>query len=388
MTLTYAGPRRRTRVLGWAGLGVAVILVASIGGLLASSTTWTERGSLDPESAGPGGARAIVRVLEQQGIEVRVARDRAAASAALAGADATLALPDAPGLSEGAVRELAEGARDVVLLQPQSRTLRLLLPGSAAAGAFADETLAPGCDDPRARRAGDILAGELFTPGPEVAACYRLGDAYALLTAATDDDRTITAVDGRALLANDAVDEAGNAALALSLLGARPTLVWYVPSPGDADAEPPTLGELTPGWVTPAIVLLVLAGVLAGIWRGRRFGPLVSETLPVTVRASETTIGRGRLYARSRDTAHAATQLRAAAVRRLSRTLGLGPTASAAAVADAAARRLATDPGPVRAVLLAETPGTDRELVDFSDRLHDLEAAVRAAVRPEGPPHE
>ncbi|KAA9152285.1 DUF4350 domain-containing protein [Microbacterium lushaniae] len=374
---------RRTRVLAWAGFVAAVIVVAIAGGLLAQSAAWSERGVLDPESAGPDGARAVVRVLEAEGIEVRVARDRAAAAAALAGSDATLALPDAPGLSDAAVRELVAGAGDVVLLEPRSRTLRLLLPGSTPAGAFADEEVSPACGFPPARRAGDIVAGELFAPATDGQACYRVDDGYALVTA-TQDGRSVTAVDGRTLLANDGVDRAGNAALALALLGARPTLVWYVPSPADADGAAPTLGELTPPWVTPAIVLLLVAGAAAALWRGRRFGPLVAETLPVTVRGSETTAGRARLYARARDTAHTAEQLRSAALARLRRILSLGPHAAPAAVADAAAARLSEDPAAVRRLLLADAPATDRELVDFSDRLHDLEAAVAAAARPEG----
>ncbi len=41
-------------------------------------------------------------------------------------------------------------------------------------------------------------------------------------------------------------------------------------------------------------------GIAAAFWRGRRFGPLVVENLPVTVRASETMLGRARLYEKSR----------------------------------------------------------------------------------------
>ena len=42
------------------------------------------------------------------------------------------------------------------------------------------------------------------------------------------------------------------------------------------------------------------------LWRGRRLGPLVVEPLPVVVKAVESTQGRGRLYRRVRDRAHAA----------------------------------------------------------------------------------
>ena len=167
-------------------------------------------------------------------------------------------------------------------------------------------------------------------------------------------------------------------------MGRHPLVVWYVPGPGDTDLTgDPTLGELTPPWVSPVIVLLLVAGIVAGVWRGRRFGPLVPERLPVTVRASETTEGRARLYARSRDAVHALDQLRISALGRLSRLLGLGPAASAGEIADAAADRLGWDRRAVRGILIDELPANDADLVALRDRLRHLEEAVRQAVRPE-----
>ena len=89
----------------------------------------------------------------------------------------------------------------------------------------------------------------------------------------------------RRVFENEHVDEAGNAALAIGLLGASDELVWYLPGPADADAaEAPTLAELTPGWVSPVMVLAIVVAIAAGVWRGRRFGPLVVER-PARARA-------------------------------------------------------------------------------------------------------
>jgi hypothetical protein len=161
-------------------------------------------------------------------------------------------------------------------------------------------------------------------------------------------------------------------------------VVWYLPSLEEATGSgvPATLGDLTPGWVTPAIVVLAAAGIAAGVWRGRRFGPLVAESLPVTVRASETLEGRARLYSRAADPEHAAELLRAGAAGRLARLLGLPGGASPSEVADAAAARLGAPPQDVRDILLA-SPTTDAELVSRGERLRDLEAAVSAAVHSE-----
>ncbi|MGP3535425.1 DUF4350 domain-containing protein [Microbacterium sp. RD1] len=384
MTDTSAPPAapassRRRRILAWAGLAAAVVVVGLIGSALANGGA-TQRDALDPESVGPAGTRAVARVLEERGIDVRIARDRSAARSALESGNATLAFADPAGLSDSALRGLVADAADVVLLEPRTRTLGLLLDGSELAGAFADAELAAECREPVAASAGAVVVGELYTAAAGVVGCYPSDGGHGLLVSHSGN-RTISAVDARTLLANDSLDEAGNAALALGLLGSRPTLVWYVPSLADADAAPPTLGELTPAWVSPAIVLLLAAGIGAAVWRGRRFGPLVAETLPVTVRAAETTVGRGRLYARSGDAPHAAAQLRRATLARVGRALGLGPRVPAATVADAVLFRTGLDAPAVRSLLLTEIPRTDVELVEFDRRLRTLEADVRAALR-------
>ena len=128
----------------------------------------------------------------------------------------------------------------------------------------------------------------------------------------------------------------------------------------------------------------MLAGLVAGIARGRRFGPLVAERLPVTVRAGETDEGRGRLYAAAHDAPHAAAQLRRGAVRRLAGMVGLGPGDPADRVADAVADLLGADRRAVRGILLHDVPRTDGQLVELSDRLRGLESAVRARLHTPG----
>lgn len=377
-TATAAPSRRRARVV-WVLLAVGLVIVATGGLLLAGAGQWTGRDVLDPESAGPQGARALAQVLRGQGVEVVVVRDRAAARTALGRGEATLVLPDSPLLSDDGLRAVTDAATDVVLIDPRARGLRVLLPGSRPAGVAA-AALDPGCDLPEARRAGAVTVGALYAPGAEASGCYPSGDGFGLLWAPG-----VAAVDGRAAFTDEHLAAAGNAALGVGLLGRHPLVVWYVPSLGDSDlpAADPTLGELTPGWVTPAIALLALAGVLAAVWRGRRFGPLVSEPLPVTVRGAETTEGRAHLYERAHDTVHAADQLRRGALERIAKTLSLARTASPAEIADAAAARVVADRGVVHGILIDDFPRNDAELVALSDRLRDLETAVRRAARPE-----
>ncbi len=385
MSVARVRPRTRRRgSLGWAALAVGILAVALIGGTLVYGG-YTQRAILDPESAGADGTRAVVRVLEQRGVRVIVARDRAAAERALSGGGATLAMRDAPMLSDDGLRALTDRARNVVLLEPRTRALDVLLSGSALAGFGDDRAVDAVCDVPAAANARAAHVGELMTPGAGVQGCFPVDDGYGLLHAEADG-RTTTALDALAVLTNAALPREGNAALALAVLGQTDTLVWYLPSPADADraADAPTLGDLTPPWVTPGVVLLLVAALTAAVWRGRRFGPLVTERLPVTVRANETTEGRARLYAGARDAAHALDQLRRATRGRLERLLGLPARTDPLRVADAVAERLGADRARVRAILVDDRPRTDRDLVAAADRLRDLEASVRAAVRTEG----
>lgn len=386
MTAVIAPPTRRRVGAGWIALIAALSIVGLLGTLLVFGG-WTPRDALDPAAPAPDGTRAVTRLLEQQGVRVVVARDLAAAERELAAGPATLVMRDAPMLSDATLERLAESASDVVLIEPRSRSLDVLLAGSSLADVVDDRTVEPSCETPAARTAGPARTGELYLPGDGVTGCYPTDDAFGVLVR-ENGAGTVTAVDGFSVLTNRVLPLDGNAALALGLLGGSPTVVWYVPSPADADtgAEVPTIGDLTPTWVTPVMVLLLVAGVAAALWRGRRFGPLVTERLPVTVRANETTEGRARLYAASGDAAHALDELRRATRRRLVRRLGMSARTPAGQLADAVAERLGADRAVVHGILIDDLPRTDRDLVAASDRLRDLETSVDATLRTERTP--
>ncbi|MFD6697491.1 MULTISPECIES: DUF4350 domain-containing protein [unclassified Microbacterium] len=375
-------PRRVRRILGWV-LVVALVLVVAAAGLLLTSSSPAQRDALDPERPGPGGMQALAQILRQQGVTVEVVRSHADAAARLDD-ETTLVMSDPSPLTDAAVSQLVDAAHDVVLISPSSRMLRMLDLG-AYAFTSSPARVRAGCDVPAFAHVGTIAPGQLFLPDPGVTACF--GDAAegaAVLIAEGDDGRHAI-VDGAALFTNEHLAENGNAALGLALLGARPHVVWYVPSYDDSDRTdidvPKSLADLTPGWVTPVIVLGMITALLAAVWRGRRFGPLVSETLPVTVRASETMLGRARLTAKAADAAHAADALRAGTLSRLAAHLGLAARADPSAVADSAADRIRVDRADCRALLTGPLPGSDAELVPYARRLAELETAVENAVR-------
>lgn len=375
-------PGRLRRAAGWVLIAVLVLGVSLVGLQLAVQAP--QRDGFDPEGRGYNGTLALAELLRQQGITVTIERDRFAAARALDD-QSTLVLADPPALSDGAVEALLEEATSVVVLTGSSRMLRLLDLGSdAEASGTAPQDAS--CRLPELERVGDVTPGRLFTPKPGVTACFSGGDGAGLLVSEADERRRAI-IDGSRLFTNEHLATDGNAALGLALLGQQPHVVWYVPSYADTDladtADVDTLGSLTPPWVTPAILLLLLAGVAAGIWRGRRFGPLVVESLPVMVRASETMLGRARLTAKAADARHAAEAVRDGTLRRLATRMGLSTQAPVDAIADAVADRMGVARGSIRDILAAPLPTTDAALIPFARHLSALEAAVDDAVRTE-----
>ncbi len=86
--------------------------------------------------------------------------------------------------------------------------------------------------------------------------------------------------------------EKDNAALALRLLGQHERLLWYVADSTDlGSGEGLSLSRLLPPWLGPSAILLVVGVLALMLLRGRRLGPLVTEPLPVVVRAVESTTG-------------------------------------------------------------------------------------------------
>jgi len=391
-------PRQALRRAGtWIALAALAVLVAVAS--LAVSGAARQGDALAPDNAAPGGTQALARVLEAQGVEVTLATTLAGARAAVGdGEDTTLVLgATSDRLDDDRLAEVGRLATRTVLLAPDFRTLQAIAPDVAAGGAAesADRALDAACALPAARAAGSVpddapVFRYLGDDASAAVTCFPddTGDAFALLEvpAALAPGGTVTVLGADPILTNDRVAEQGSAALALGVLGERPRLVWYTPSPDDAATDaPPTLGELTPGWVTPAILLLGAAALAAAVWRGRRFGPLVVERLPVVVRADETAEGRARLYQRADARGHALDALRVGTVDRLASTLALGRLASVDDVVAASAAALREDPAAVRRLLLDDRPRTDRDLVDLAGRLAALERRVARAADPTDP---
>ncbi|MGW4226098.1 DUF4350 domain-containing protein [Streptomyces bauhiniae] len=372
------------------GIALAVVLLLAGAVAIAVVRSQTKHGDLDPRSADPRGSRAVAELLADRGVTTRMVTTLDAARRA-AGPDTTLlvAVPDL--LSHRQQSRLAKATASsggrTVLVAPGDWSVGRLAPGVTASPVTTLETtLDPDCTLPEARRAGSAETGGIRyrTTADDADACYPSERRATLLrlpaASGTGDTVLLGAPD---ILLNNRLDKQGNASLALQLLGSRPHLVWYLPSLADSSATDTgrkSLFDLLPsGWLWGALQLFV-AAVLAAFWRGRRFGPLVPERLPVVIRASETTEGRARLYrkADARDRASAA--LRSTARTRLAPLAGV-PAAQAhtpEALLPALSARL-PDSGEqaLHSLLFGAPPRDDAALIALTDRLDALEREVR-----------
>lgn len=354
------------RVWSWVGIVAAIVVIGSLFAMLRYDYTQPEPLSID--SPRYDGTRALAALLDRQGVDVE-ATTSADDAAQMARDGAVLVVTDAARIDLDGLRRLADAAPRTVVLGADFAALDELFPGLGFAGSGHGSPVDAACDIPEAVRAESIIPGEVYTPG-DATGCFPVDDGYALVT-----DGTVFALDGRAIVTNEHLAEAGHAALALGLLAETGSVAWYAPSGAELTGGASSLGDIVPTWVTPVILLCIVVFVAAALWRGRRFGPLVAEALPVTVRASETLEGRARLYRRAVDPAHAYDALRRGASARMARRTGLSPEADPEALAAAVAARTGRDPREVLEVLTA-TPALDTDLAEIGARLREIEAAL------------
>lgn len=321
-------------------IGVIILFAAIVITLLRGGG---EGGSLDPRSYRPEGSHAVVALLEQNGVRVERTEDASSVEGA------TLFVTQPNLIDPARLADLSRRAAATVLLAPAPGGRRVEV-----------ETREPGC--PLAAKAGAAKLGGFTYEGEQ--RCY---DSTLVRTG------TVTKIGFGAIFTNRDLDSDGNAALALSLLGQHERLVWYLPSAADRSQQKSFTDLVPDGWKFGAWQLGIAAVVIA-LWRARRLGRVVTEPLPVVVRAAETVEGRARLYRRSHASSHAASVLRQASRDRLAPLLGLPPGEDLAAEI---ARRTSRSAADVRTLLYSEEPVDDRGLVALASELDAVENEVR-----------
>lgn len=400
---TSSSPTPRQIWLRTRGLLLAVLLLVLAAIALAATRSGDHHGRLDPRSADRYGSRAVAELLKDRGVSVRVVTTLKAATDATA-TDTTL-LVTAPNLLTSHQQDVLHTATTgtggrTVLLAPGPTSVDTLAPGVRAESPASVTARAPRCSLPATRLAGDVETGGIryASDGPDALACYPADGLPSLLLLRQPAAGDTVLLGSPDFLYNDRLGHQGNASLALQLLGSRPHLVWYLPSlndlsatggaggqddrpDGDAsDGERSFLDLIPSGWLWGTLQL-ALAAVLAAIWRSRRLGPLVSERLPVAIRASESTEGRARLNRKANARDRAASSLRQATRTRLAPLVGVPPrdAHSPATLLPALSARLSTAGDGLHQLLFGPAPSDDTALVRLADQLDSLEREVRTS---------
>jgi hypothetical protein len=376
---TSISPTARGLWRGNRGILLIALLVvaAAILGVLLSGSQQPGR-PLDPADASLSGAKGLSQLLQARNVRVvRVTSVAEAQSVGSTAAAATLLLSDTSFLTEGEARQLAALPADRLLVGVRSH-LDVLAPGVAVreAGVRA-RSREPGCALPAATRAGSAyLGGVALTVPPGAIGCYP-ARGMATLVSARDGDRTVMVAGDGQFMTNLRLAEDGNAALAMNLAGAHPTLIWLVaPESVPQAAGEASFYDLIPNGVKWAVVQVFVAVLLLALWRGRRLGPVVAERLPVVVRAAETVEGRARLYRARRTRDRAAAALRGSFADRVTPRLGLPSAAGPDATVNAIAERTGQATALVGTALYGPPPADEAELVTLAAFLDMLERQV------------
>lgn len=382
-------------------LWALLVLVIAIGAAALNGMRTANQLPFDPDNPEDNGMQALARVLEQEGVEVTVARGLPALLRAPVSSETTVLVAGTALLGPDAgqqVMEYAASAGRLVVLTPESNTEEAL--GLPVEGGTRAQTgaAAPACEAMLLhwREGDEISAGNrlvevtadagsaqpCFPPTPG----YNAGGAqagYLVELPATADARGGSAhpdavVAGIASsLTNEHITDDANAAAGLRLLGAHEQLVWYLPSIADAgDTPPQSLIDVLPDAFLPSVVVLVLALGATMVWRGRRLGPVVTEPLPAVIRSVETTQSRSRMYHRAADRDRALASLQLAARRRLASRVGLSQHAPPEQVVRALAEATGRHTDELHRLLVDASAPDDETLVRIAREVRSLEEGM------------
>ncbi|MGH3415105.1 MAG: DUF4350 domain-containing protein [Actinocrinis sp.] len=386
----------------------------------------------------PTSTSAMLNLLGEQGVDYTPTTDVAEALADAA-FGTTLVIDEGEHLSAASLQQLTDaGFGRVVILNNDSDTVGAFLPTVTVDGSTSDLSapLSPSCATPDTMAAGTIQLFDSSATFSDSAASGSVDDCYPVQGGkptfvsgvGVNGSTYVLALGSAAFFENEHLAVAGNAALALHVFGASRTLIWLAPSftpdpslnncagagcgggsdggsggrhtpapgstttipagggggggGGGSNAGQQTLTSLMPSWIWWVLLQLLVAVLLTAYWRGRRLGAVVTEQLPVTVRAAETVEGHARLYRRANAHGRAAELLRKATASRLAGYFGV-PAARANAdpsllIAPIAAR-LGVGPDLVADLLAGEAPQSEAELVLLADHLDQLEQEVRSS---------
>lgn len=365
---------------------VALLIAAAMTVTALNRSGQQNSADLDPANPGYSGAQGLARTLTTHGVKVTIVRTQRELLDQSIDDSTTVAITGTNQLSartaRTALRHSAAAASLVLLDADHEVTAGMDLPVESHRAELTDVVVGcRGTDLGEGFRLGQ--ADRAYTPaadGPTATTCFpdKIGGGGAMIILpATTGRPAVTLLGDDTLITNGAILDADNAAISLRLLGHSDRLVWYLPSVADIAAADSSSRSIAPRWFQPALALAGSAVLLLCLWRGRRLGRLVTEPLPVIVRAVETTESRGRMYRKSRDRTRALAVLQLATRRRLAAYLGLSVSSPVSSVAAASAAVTGRSYQDVLGLLDSPAATDDSSLLDLANALLALEKEVR-----------
>jgi hypothetical protein len=341
---------------------------------------------LDPANPGVRGAQGLAHVLSDHGVGVTVVRNQRELLDQTVDGATTVVVTSTLRLSGRTARvalDHAGSAASMVLLDPDPEVTKgMNLPVDSHLTELTEVTA--GCAGAAVGQGYRLASADrAYTTRANANAattCFpdkSNGGAAMVILPGTLGRPPVTMLGDDSLIQNGAILDSDNAAIALHLFGHTDRLIWYVPSLADIDPADKTSRSIAPDWFQPGLALAISAVVFLCLWRGRRLGRLVTEPLPVIVRAVETTESRGRMYRKSRDRTRALAVLQLATRRRLAAYLGLPPSSGISNVAAAAAAVSGRHYQDVLELLSSPAAHDDSSLLKLANTLAALEKEVR-----------
>lgn len=359
-----------TTTKGTNRLGLVITVVVGFVLLIAVPFIFQPRTYSDtpgaPDNPSSNGAMAVAEVLGSEGVTVDITRSFTEAVNTDAQAFVITSLYQ---LHEEEAEALIEEGKDLIFIgtAPELSDIFEDVDVETIEGS---DTVQPGCDDPRAQGGAITLPSSQVPKLSGAQGCFPGTDKGHLLTWELPSGIDATFISSHTIT-NSSITKDANAALAFRVLGAYDHIMWYVATPPS-----PTEGDqpgLSFNWVWSALVVLFIGVVW---WKGPRFGRLVSEPLPVIVEASETTIGRGKLYQQVKDPAHAARALRIGTLNAIGPRLGFGPNSSPQEIIIRIAQATSRDPAAVDHLFYGPPPTTNQSLHALALSLEAVEKEV------------
>ena len=329
----------------------------------------------DPGSFRSTGTAALAQTLAAHGVAVRVARDQQELRGWPEATPSTVVvISRATSASESSTRILRDKtrhARRIVVLDPRSEVLdqwgvsTAVISSTGSTLTSAAQCSVAGIAPPFAKYVSTATS-----------AIHSCSVDPAVIGAAMDGASTrIVLINGgdRVGIQDGANDHAG---IAVRMIGAGTQVQWFAPNYTDLmndNPEPMTQAKLEPDvprWLWPMAGLGAFVLIALMLWRGRRFGQLITEPLPAVVKAAETT----------EDARRAAAQLRGQALRTIPKRLGVSRHAPVDDIVAAVSRATGRDLATVYALLAGPLPVDDDGLVAFATDLSTLEEEVRPVL--------